>query len=208
MCLNQRWRNEALLSTTLSTLFSISALPLSHSSSWLSLSIELRWWGGKGKPGWRELLCLYGCTLIPDSVMGEGILLLLWVLCAHCRGQQQCCPRASKSYIFILCLKYQESKKKKTQKTKTKALEPQMCKNHKAASFCHRLFSWQCHSPLAVKCMGEAVESSGKWREIWFTKYLAALSLENWVGERAGFGAGIPHSLLCFACSFFTSDLV
>lgn len=128
------------------------------------------------------------------------------VVCSLSRSTW-CCPPASKCYVFILCLKYQESKKK-TPKNKTKALEPQLCKNHKAASFCHRLFSWQCHSPLAVKCMGEAVESSGKWREIWFTKYLAALSLENWVGERAGFGAGSPHSLLCFARSFFTSDLV
>lgn len=204
MCLNQRWRNEALLSTTLSSLFPISTLPLSHSSSWLPLSIELRWWGSKGKPGWRELLCLYGCTLIPDSVMGKGILLLLWVLCAHCRGQHD----AALQHQNVTYLFYVWNIKSQKKKNKTKALEPQLCKNHKAASFCHRLFSWQCHSPLAVKCMGEAVESSGKWREIWFTKYLAALSLENWVGERAGFGAGIPHSLLCFARSFFTSDLV
>lgn len=91
---------------------------------------------------------------------------------------------------------------------KTKALEPQMSKNHEAASFCRRLLSWQGWSPPAVKCRGEAVESSGKWRELWFTEYLAAFSLENWVGEQAGFGAGIPHSSLCFARSFLTSDLV
>jgi len=124
MCLNQRWRNEALLSTTLSSLFPISALPLSHSSSWLPLSIELRWWGSKGKPGWRELLCLYGCTLIPDSVMGEGILLLLWVLCAHCRGQHDAAlQHQNVTYLFYVW-NIKSQKKKKPQKTKPKPLNP------------------------------------------------------------------------------------